>query len=117
MNLRFEYSPESFMGTEMDYAVEICQAVWITSTPRPENKSSSTCPPPWKLYANQFADMLEYFIRTIAGRELRLISLHPHNDRGCGVATRDGLLAEATGWRPPSSATRAHRQRDMVTLA
>ena len=97
MNLRYEYSPESFMGTEMDYAVEICAAVLDhlhATADKPVILNLPTtvenCMP------NQFADMLEYFIRKLPGRERAIISLHPHNDRGTGVATTElGLLAGA----------------------
>lgn len=97
MDLRYEYSPESFMGTEMDAAVDICAAVLehlhadadhpvILNLPT----TVENCMP------NQFADELEYFIRKLPGRERAIISLHPHNDRGTGVATTEmGLLAGA----------------------
>ena len=97
MDLRYEYSPESFMGTEMDAAVEICEAVLdhlhadeahrvILNLPT----TVENCMP------NQFADEIEYFIRKLPGRERAIISLHPHNDRGCGIATTEmGLLAGA----------------------
>ena len=97
MNLRFEYSPESFMGTEMDYAVEICQAVLEHLHATPERKVILNLPTTVEnCMPNQFADMLEYFIRKLPGRDCAIISLHPHNDRGCGVATAElGLLAGA----------------------
>ena len=97
MNLRFEYSPESFMGTEMDYAVEICQAVLEHLHATPERKVILNLPTTVEnCLPNQFADMLEYFIRTLPSRESAIISLHPHNDRGTGVATTElGLLAGA----------------------
>lgn len=97
MDLRFEYSPESFMGTEMDAAAEVCAAVLdhlhadeahpvILNLPT----TVENCMP------NQFADELEYFLRVLPGRGRAIISLHPHNDRGCGVATAEaGLLAGA----------------------
>ena len=96
-NLRFEYSPESFMGTEMDYAVEICQAVLDHLHATPENKVILNLPTTVEnCMPNQFADMLEYFIRKLPGRDSAIISLHPHNDRGTGVATAEmGLLAGA----------------------
>ena len=96
-NLRFEYSPESFMGTEMDYAVEICQAVLDHLHATPENKVILNLPSTVEnCMANQFADMIEYFCRKLPGRDSAIISLHPHNDRGCGVATAEaGLLAGA----------------------
>jgi 2-isopropylmalate synthase len=97
MNLRFEYSPESFMGTEMDYAVEICQAVLEHLHATPDNKVILNLPTTVEnCMPNQFADMLEYFCRKLPSRDCSIISLHPHNDRGCGVATAEmGLLAGA----------------------
>ena len=97
MNLRFEYSPESFMGTEMDYAVDICQAVLEHLHATPENKVILNLPTTVEnCMPNQFADMLEYFCRKLPSRDCAIISLHPHNDRGCGVATAEmGLLAGA----------------------
>ena len=85
------------MGTEMDYAVDICAAVLDhlhATADKPVILNLPTtvenCMP------NQFADMLEYFIRKLPGRERAIISLHPHNDRGTGVATTElGLLAGA----------------------
>jgi len=97
MNLRYEYSPESFMGTEMDYAVDICAAVLDHLHATPDNKVILNLPTTVEnCMPNQFADMLEYFCRKIPGRDCAIISLHPHNDRGCGVATTEmGLLAGA----------------------
>ena len=97
MNLRFEYSPESFMGTEMDYAVDICQAVLEHLHATPDNKVILNLPTTVEnCMPNQFADMLEYFCRKLPSRDCAVISLHPHNDRGCGVATAEmGLLAGA----------------------
>lgn len=96
-DLRFEYSPESFMGTEMDYAVEICAAVLDHLHADAEHKVILNLPTTVEnCMPNQFADMLEYFIRKLPGRERAIISLHPHNDRGTGVATTElGLLAGA----------------------
>ncbi len=97
MDLRFEYSPESFMGTEMDYAVEICAAVLDHLHATADNRTILNLPTTVEnCMPNQFADMLEYFIRKLPGRERAIISLHPHNDRGTGVATTEmGLLAGA----------------------
>ena len=97
MNLRFEYSPESFMGTEMDYAVDICQAVLEHLHATPERKVILNLPTTVEnCMPNYFADEIEYFIRKLPSRESAIISLHPHNDRGCGVATAEmGLLAGA----------------------
>lgn len=97
MDLRYEYSPESFMGTEMDAAVEICQAVIEAIHATPEHKLILNLPTTVEnCMPNYFADEIEYFIRHLPGRESAIISLHPHNDRGCGVATAEmGLLAGA----------------------
>ncbi len=97
MNLRFEYSPESFMGTEMDYAVEICQAVLEHLHATPDKKVILNLPSTVEnCMPNYFADEIEYFIRKLPSRDCAIISLHPHNDRGCGVATAEmGLLAGA----------------------
>lgn len=97
MDLRFEYSPESFMGTEMDVAVEICAAVLDHLHADKEHRVILNLPTTVEnCMPNQFADMLEYFIRNLPGRERAIISLHPHNDRGTGVATTEmGLLAGA----------------------
>ena len=97
MNLRYEYSPESFMGTEMDNAVYICQKVLDELGATPENKVILNLPTTVEnCLPNYFADELEYFIRNLPGRDSAIISLHPHNDRGTGVATAElGLLAGA----------------------
>ena len=120
MNLRFEYSPESFMGTEMDYAVEICQAVLEHLHADPEHKVILNLPTTVEnCMPNQFADMLEYFCKKIPGRDSAIISLHPHNDRGCGVATAEmGLLAGAD-WVEATLFGNGERTGnvDIVTLA
>ena len=97
MDLRYEYSPESFMGTEMDAAVEICAAVLDHLHADADHRVILNLPTTVEnCMPNQFADMLEYFIRKLPGRESAIISLHPHNDRGTGVATAEmGLLAGA----------------------
>lgn len=97
MDLRYEYSPESFMGTEMDAAVEICAAVLDHLHADADHRVILNLPTTVEnCMPNQFADELEYFIRKLPQRERAIISLHPHNDRGCGVATAEtGLLAGA----------------------
>ena len=97
MNLRYEYSPESFMGTEMDFAVDICQAVLEHLHATPENKVILNLPSTVEnMMPCYFADCIEYFIRKLPSRDCAIISLHPHNDRGEGVATAEqGLLAGA----------------------
>ena len=97
MDLRYEYSPESFMGTEMDAAAEICAAVLDTLHADKDHKVILNLPTTVEnCLPNYFADEIEYFIETLPARERAIISLHPHNDRGEGVATAElGLLAGA----------------------
>ena len=98
----FEYSPESFSGTEVDYAVEICRAVrevWLEGGLPPNVSRQIIFNLPSTVEEatpNVYADQIEYFCRNIGGREDVVISLHTHNDRGTGVAaTEFGLLAGA----------------------
>ena len=97
VNLRYEYSPESFMGTEMDNAVMICQRVMEELHATPDHPVILNLPSTVEnCMPNYFADEIEYFIANLPNRESAIISLHPHNDRGCGVATAElGLLAGA----------------------
>ena len=97
MDLRYEYSPESFMGTEMDAAAEICAAVLDALHADEGHKVILNLPTTVEnCLPNYFADEIEYFMEALPGRERAIISLHPHNDRGEGVATAElGLLAGA----------------------
>lgn len=97
MNIRFEYSPESFTGTEMDNAVEICERVMEELHITKENPIILNLPSTVEgSTPNGYADQIEYFCRHIKNREAAIISLHPHNDRGTGVAAAElGLLAGA----------------------
>ncbi|MBQ6595126.1 MAG: 2-isopropylmalate synthase [Clostridia bacterium] len=97
MDLRYEYSPESFMGTEMDVAADICAAVLDHLHADRDHRVILNLPTTVEnCMPNQFADELEHFLRCLPGSERAIISLHPHNDRGCGVATTEmGLLAGA----------------------
>lgn len=97
MHLRYEYSPESFMGTEMDNAVRICQRVMETLHATPDHRVILNLPSTVEnCMPNYFADEIEYFISRLPNRDSAVISLHPHNDRGCGVATAElGILAGA----------------------
>ena len=96
-NLRYQYSPESFMGTEMDNAVYICQRVLEELGATPETKVILNLPSTVEnCMPNYFADEIEYFINKLPSRDCAVISLHPHNDRGEGVATAElGMLAGA----------------------
>jgi 2-isopropylmalate synthase len=96
-NIRFEYSPESFSGTEMDNAVEICEKVMEALGSTPENPVILNLPNTVEMCTpNTYADQIEYFIKHLKNRESAIISVHPHNDRGTGVAATElALLAGA----------------------
>ena len=93
----FEYSPESFTGTELDFAVEICDAVNEVLAPTIEKPVIINLPATVEMSTpNIYADQIEWFCDHVANREALLISLHTHNDRGCGVAAAElGVLAGA----------------------
>jgi 2-isopropylmalate synthase len=95
--IRFQYSPESFTGTELDYAVEICEAVMDEIRPTPGKRLILNLPATVEMSTpNVHADQIEWFCRKIRNRDSLIISLHPHNDRGCAVAATElGLLAGA----------------------
>lgn len=94
---RFEYSPESFTGTEMEYALEVCEAVMDVWQPSPTNQTILNLPATVEMSTpNIYADQIEWFARNMSRRDCALISLHPHNDRGCAVAATElGLMAGA----------------------
>ena len=92
-DVRFEYSPESFTATEPDYALEVCEAVIDVFEPTPERKLILNLPATVELSTpNLYADMIEWFCRSISQRGSVLISLHPHNDRGTAVAATELAL-------------------------
>jgi 2-isopropylmalate synthase len=93
----FQYSPESFTGTELDYAVEVCDAVTEVWQPTPQHKVIINLPATVEVATpNIYADQIEWVCRHIARRDSLVISLHTHNDRGCGVAASElGLMAGA----------------------
>ncbi len=95
--LRYEYSPESFTGTEPDFAVEICEAVMDVIEPTPERPMILNLPATVEMYSpNVYADVIEWFGRTIRQRDAIILSLHPHNDRGTAVAAAElAVLAGA----------------------
>ncbi len=95
--IRYEYSPESFTGTEPDFAVEICEAVMDVMEPSPERPMILNLPATVEMYSpNVYADVIEWFGRTIKNRESIVLSLHPHNDRGTAVAAAElAVLAGA----------------------
>ncbi|MCM1053982.1 MAG: 2-isopropylmalate synthase [Bacteroides sp.] len=96
-NFSFEYSPESFTGTEMEFALEICNEVLKVWEPTPEHKVIINLPVTVELsMPHVYASQIEYMCGNLYKRENVIVSLHPHNDRGCGVAdTELGLLAGA----------------------
>ena len=96
-DLYFEYSPESFTGTEMDYALEVCNAVLDVWQPTPERKAIINVPVTVQLsLPHVYASQIEYMSKNLKYRENVILSQHAHNDRGCGVAdTELGLLAGA----------------------
>ena len=95
--VRYEYSPESFTLTEPDFAIEICTAVMDVLEPTPENPLILNLPATVECYSpNVYGDVIEWFIRHIPRRDCVVISLHPHNDRGCAVAAAEfGVMAGA----------------------
>ena len=96
-NVTFEYSPESFTGTELDFAIEICDAVVDAWGGTREDKVIINLPSTVEMATpNIYADQIEYFCRNFRQRESSVISLHTHNDRGTGVAATElGLMAGA----------------------
>ena len=93
----FQYSPESFHHTELDYALEICEAVGDEWGPTPEEKMIVNLPTTVEAFPpNVYADRMEWFIRNFSHRAGAILSVHPHNDRGTAVATAElGLMAGA----------------------
>ncbi|MGD0473099.1 MAG: 2-isopropylmalate synthase [Candidatus Velthaea sp.] len=96
-DIRYEYTPESFTGTELDFAREICEAVMGVWQPTPERKLILNLPSTVEMSTpNVFADQIEWFDRHIAQRDSVLLSIHPHNDRGTGIASAElALMAGA----------------------
>ena len=96
-NFQFEYSPEIFTGTEPEYALEVCNAVIDVWQPTPENKCIINLPVTVEhSMPHVYASQVEYMCKHMLHRENVIVSLHPHNDRGCGVADSEmGILAGA----------------------
>lgn len=95
--VRCQYSPESFTGTELEFAKEICEAVMDVWQPTPEAPVILNLPATVEMASpNVYADQIEWFHRTVKNRESVILSLHPHNDRGTGVAAAElGVMAGA----------------------
>jgi 2-isopropylmalate synthase len=94
---QFEYSPETFSTAELDFSIEVCEAVMDILQPTPENPIILNLPATVEAATpNVYADQIEYFCRNLPNRESAVISLHTHNDRGTGVAAAElGLMAGA----------------------
>ena len=93
----FQYSPESFTGTELDFAVDVCNAVNRVWQPSPENKVINNLPATVELATpNIYADQIEWFCNHIENRDSIIVSVHTHNDRGCAIAAAEmGIMAGA----------------------
>jgi 2-isopropylmalate synthase len=116
----FQYSPESFTGTELDFAVEICDAVNAVWEPTPSHKSILNLPATVEMATpNIYADQIEWFLRHVDSRDSLILSVHPHNDRGTGVAAAE--LAVMAGAERVEGTLFGNGERtgnvDIVTLA
>ncbi len=116
----YEYSPESFTGTEPDFAVDICEAVMDVVGPTPEDKMIINLPNTVEMYGpNVYADVVEWFGRHLRGRDSIVLSVHPHNDRGTAVAAAE--LAQMAGAERVEGTLFGNGERtgnvDVVTLA
>jgi 2-isopropylmalate synthase len=116
----FQYSPESFTGTELDFAVEICDAVNAIWEPTPQRRSILNLPATVEMATpNIYADQIEWFARHVGQRDSVIISVHPHNDRGTGVAAAE--LAVMAGAERVEGTLFGNGERtgnvDIVTLA
>lgn len=96
-NFTFEYSPESFPGTEVDYAVDVCNAVLDVWQPTSDNKAIINIPTTVQIaMPHVFACQIEYIHKHLKYRDSVILSVHPHNDRGCGISDAEfGVLAGA----------------------
>ncbi len=117
---RYEYSPESFTGTELNFALEVCEAVMHVLQPTPENKIIINLPATVELSSpNIYADQIEWFCRNLSGRDAAIISIHAHNDRGCAVAATE--LALMAGGERVEGTLFGNGERtgnvDIITLA
>jgi 2-isopropylmalate synthase len=116
----FEYSPESFTGTELDFAKEICEAVAKVYQPTPHRKLIINLPATVEMATpNIYADQIEWFSRNVGNRDSLILSIHPHNDRGTGVAAAE--LAVMAGAERVEGTLFGNGERtgnvDIVTLA
>src|ERR1700728_658185 len=116
----FEYSPESFTGTELDFAVEVCDAVNAVWEPTPDRKSILNLPATVEMATpNIYADQIEWFSRNLKNRHCSVLSVHPHNDRGTAVAAAE--FAQMAGAERVEGTLFGNGERtgnvDIVTMA
>ncbi|WP_404786540.1 2-isopropylmalate synthase [Altericista sp. CCNU0014] len=116
----FQYSPETFTATELDFAKDICDAVLDVWQPTPERKAIINLPATVEVSTpNGFADRVEWMHRHLARRDSVILSVHPHNDRGCGIAAAE--LAQMAGAERVEGCLFGNGERtgnvDLVTLA
>jgi 2-isopropylmalate synthase len=119
-DVRLQYSPESFTGTELDFAVEICDAVMDVWQPTPARKVILNLPATVEMATpNVYADQIEWFGRRVSRRDALILSVHPHNDRGTAVAAAE--LAQMAGAERVEGTLFGNGERtgnvDLVTLA
>ncbi len=119
-SIRYQYSPESYTGTELDYSLEVCAAVQDVLEPTPADRLVLNLPATVEMSTpNLYADMIEWFCRNVPRRESVIISLHPHNDRGTAVAATE--LALMAGGERVEGCLFGNGERtgnvDIVTLA
>lgn len=119
-HFRYQYSPESFTGTELDFALDICEAVMDVLEPSSENPVIINLPATVEVSTpNIYADQIEWFCRNMKNRDHAIISLHTHNDRGCAVAATE--LALMAGGQRVEGTLFGNGERtgnvDLVTLA
>ena len=97
VEVSYEYSPESFTGTELEYAAEVCNAVIEEWEPSPDRKVIINLPATVEMATpNMYADQIEWMHRNLGDRDSVVLSLHPHNDRGTAVAAAElGYMAGA----------------------
>lgn len=117
---RYEYSPESFTGTEVEFSLEICEAIMDVMEPTPENPLILNLPATVELSTpNIYADQIEWFCNNLKNRDCAIISLHTHNDRGCAIAASE--LALMAGGERIEGTLFGNGERtgnvDIVTLA
>lgn len=117
---QFQYSPETFTATELDFAKEICDAVVDVWQPTPQHKAIINLPATVEVATpNVFADQVEWMHRNLQGRDSIILSVHPHNDRGCGIAAAE--LAQMAGADRVEGCLFGNGERtgnvDLVTLA